>query len=207
MTHKDGPTEGTWRFDHRRSRHVTSDSGHSVCTMHRGKKAKHNGHVVAAAPDALITTALLLSDIRRLQQGEPVPDIDDHIRQAEAAITKAKGKTPPMSKYFDFKSSASRQQFWGVMVVGHIIFFIVAAILVALAASGPTGEIIGGLGLIVVGVAYVWAMLAACVRRCRDSGLNPWWSAAVLLPYIGYIVLIVIGVWTPITQQAATQQA
>ena len=112
-----------------------------------------------------------------------------------------------MSKYFNFKNPASRQQFWGVMVVGHIVLFILAAVLVALAASGPTGEIIGGLGLFVAGIAYVWAMLATCVRRCRDSGLNPWWSAAVLLPYIGYIVLIVIGVWSPATQQVATRQA
>jgi len=105
-----------------------------------------------------------------------------------------------MSKYFAFRTTSSRQQFWAVVLIGHLAVIALGALFVVISASGPTGEILGGLGLVILSIAYIWAMLATCVRRCRDAGLNPWWTAAVFLPYIGYIALIVIGVWTPLAK-------
>ena len=105
-----------------------------------------------------------------------------------------------MSKYFYFKTLASRQQFWAVMLIGHAALFVMTMVFVALAASGPTGEMLGGLGLLVVAVAYIWGILATCARRCRDAGINPWWTVATLLPYVGYITVIVIGVLRPANQ-------
>jgi uncharacterized membrane protein YhaH (DUF805 family) len=37
-------------------------------------------------------------------------------------------------------------------------------------------------------------MIATSIRRCRDAGINPWFTLSFLLPYINFIVFIVFGV-------------
>ena len=91
MASKSQPTEGVWRFHRQRHHQVISDTGASVCTVHKGNR--HNGPIIAVAKDAVIATALLLNDVRRLRQGQPVPNIVNHINQAEALLSRSKGET------------------------------------------------------------------------------------------------------------------
>ena len=92
MTGKSQPTMGNWEYKSHRSRQVVSDTGETVAKVHRGKKAQHNGPILSAALDNVVANALLVDAVKRMRVNDAVPDLDDRIRQAEAAIDKAKGE-------------------------------------------------------------------------------------------------------------------
>jgi uncharacterized membrane protein YhaH (DUF805 family) len=99
-----------------------------------------------------------------------------------------------MTKYFNFLARSTRSEYWGVIILSSI-FFILAAVLgsVIMAVGSAPGLLVGGLILIVAFVSTVWANIATTVRRCRDAGINPWWTASVVIPYVGFVTWIVIG--------------
>jgi uncharacterized membrane protein YhaH (DUF805 family) len=43
------------------------------------------------------------------------------------------------------------------------------------------------------GLIIVWTLLSTTARRCRDAGINPWFSATILIPWIAVIAVIVFG--------------
>lgn len=100
-----------------------------------------------------------------------------------------------MEKYFKFNGSSTRSEYWGVNIVGGICAFILAMFgtIITGASSSTFGVIVGALILIATFVAAIWLSVATAVRRCRDAGLNPWWAAAVCIPYLGWIVFVVLG--------------
>lgn len=100
-----------------------------------------------------------------------------------------------MEKYFSFQGDAARSEFWGVNIVGGIVAFVLAFIGAAIAGSstGGLGTAFGAVLLVVTFVGAIWLSLATAVRRCRNAGLNPWWAAATCIPYLGWIVFIVLG--------------
>lgn len=78
-----GVTKGPWHYMPSQSRQIVSESGKTVCTMHRGKAAQYNGPIVAAAWEVLDA----LKDLRGWQSTAPQEVID----AADAAIAKAEG--------------------------------------------------------------------------------------------------------------------
>lgn len=75
-------TPGTWEYRPSQSRQVVSDTGDTICKIHRGKKAQFNGPLITTAPKMLNTLEYLLT---RLE------DIED-IRIAQEVIAEAKGE-------------------------------------------------------------------------------------------------------------------
>ena len=103
-----------------------------------------------------------------------------------------------MEKYFKFDGVATRSEYWGVMIIATLLAFVFAlfggfALGFGGSAGSVLGTIFGGLVLLATIVASVWVSIATGVRRCRDAGINVWWTAGVYVPYIGWIVAIVIG--------------
>lgn len=103
-----------------------------------------------------------------------------------------------MSKYLSFKGTAGRSEYWGVTVITFVVFMIAVFIGTALiAAAETTGLIVGGLLMLVAVFFYIWYFLAVTIKRCRDAGINPWWTAACFIPYVGWIPWIVFGCLPP----------
>ena len=102
-----------------------------------------------------------------------------------------------MTKFFKFKGTSKRIEYWSIMVIGSIIIFVVTLDLLELLTTGES-RIHQTLGLAIVLGAIIltalWIQLATIVRRCRDSGISPWWSALVLIPYVGFVGLLVMGI-------------
>jgi uncharacterized membrane protein YhaH (DUF805 family) len=99
-----------------------------------------------------------------------------------------------MEKYFKFDGSATRSEYWGVNILAGITVFVLILVGSVIASTGSTIGIAFGVSIIVVAfVAAFWLSVAAAVRRCRDADINPWWAAAMVIPYIGWIVTIVLG--------------
>lgn len=99
-----------------------------------------------------------------------------------------------MLKYFSFSGVSTRSEFWAVAIITFIMSMIMAIVAGLLFAGGDTGTIFGAILFIVIAIAGAWLSFATTIRRCRDSGLNPWWTLGCIIPYIGLIVWIVIGV-------------
>jgi uncharacterized membrane protein YhaH (DUF805 family) len=81
------------------------------------------------------------------------------------------------AKYADFKGTASRSEYWW-----FILFLIVASLV--LSAIGPLVSGLFTLGTIVPSIA-------AATRRLHDTQRSGWWQLIVLVPLLGWIVLIV----------------
>ena len=87
----DRPTDGEWTYHPTWSRLVMADDGTYLCRVFGGLRSRHNGPIFAAAKDTAIATALLLDAVKRMEQGEDVPDFEARVAKAEAALEKAKG--------------------------------------------------------------------------------------------------------------------
>ena len=103
-----------------------------------------------------------------------------------------------MEKYFKFDGVATRSEYWGVMIIATALAFVAGLfggfVLGFGGAGGSTlAVILGGLILLATIVISAWATIATCVRRCRDAGINVWWTLGACVPYVGWIVAIVIG--------------
>ena len=100
-----------------------------------------------------------------------------------------------MGKYFSFSGVATRSEFWAVSIIALVLSLVLTAFSLTLLASIDHAiQTIGGLFIFAVCIGGAWLAYATTVRRCRDSGLNPWWTLATIIPYIGFVVWIVIGV-------------
>ncbi len=102
-----------------------------------------------------------------------------------------------MFKYFSFEGTASRSEYWGVYVLSVLIGFVVGLTFGVMMAVDVSFAIVGVVGLIALAVGGFWLSLATGARRCREAGISPWWAAALLIPYLGFIVAIVLGCISP----------
>jgi len=96
-------------------------------------------------------------------------------------------------KYSDFTRTATRSEYWGVLLSLFGLTFLLAIVSIAFMAGGWVGAVLG-IPLLLVGmVLLTWVSIATTVARCRDAGINPWFTLACFIPYIGTIVMIVLG--------------
>jgi uncharacterized membrane protein YhaH (DUF805 family) len=82
-----------------------------------------------------------------------------------------------LSKYADFNGRAARSEYW---------WFVLFVFLGSLAAS-MVSSVLGGL----FSLGTLLPSLAAATRRLHDTNRSGWWQLIVLIPLIGFIVLIV----------------
>lgn len=100
-----------------------------------------------------------------------------------------------MEKYFKFEGSATRSEYWAVVLIGGVVgftFALLGALLLA-AEIGAFASVVGGLILAVTLIGALWLSIATTMRRCRNAGINTWWTLGTFVPYVGWIVSIVIG--------------
>ena len=103
-----------------------------------------------------------------------------------------------MNKYLSFTGTASRSEYWGVTIITFICFVILNIFGSVLMTTGEVlGLFLGGALMLATFVFYIWCFLAVTVKRCREAGINTWWTAACFLPYVGFIPWIVFGCLSP----------
>ena len=98
-----------------------------------------------------------------------------------------------MRRYLDFSRRSTRSEYWGVLIISWLLAAVLSIVTIAVMIIDGFFVFLGGLIMLAGFIVLIWAMLATTASRCRDAGINPWWTAASLLPYIGFIVMIVIG--------------
>lgn len=85
-------------------------------------------------------------------------------------------------KYADFNGRAARPEFWWFFLFTFLIQLVVGVV--------GLGQIISGL----ISLALILPSLAVGARRLHDTNRSGWWQLIVLIPLIGFIVLIVFWV-------------
>ena len=80
-----------------------------------------------------------------------------------------------------------------MLIISWLLAFLVWGISVAFIAMDGIMIAFGGVFMLVSSVLLIWITLAVTASRCRDAALNPWWAASILIPYIGFITMIVFG--------------
>lgn len=99
-----------------------------------------------------------------------------------------------IEKYFSFYGRAARSEYWGTQIVSYIIFFVVAMLAALVStAGGPSLTIAIGVFIFLMVIPLTWVIMATTARRCRDAGINPWFTATIFIPYLAIIPWIVFG--------------
>lgn len=99
-----------------------------------------------------------------------------------------------MNRYLTFSGCATRSEFWGVFVVNMISCIILGTVAGMLMQTESELSYYTGIAmLLAIFVMTAWVTLATSIRRCRDAGINIFWTLAIFVPWISTIVFIVIG--------------
>jgi uncharacterized membrane protein YhaH (DUF805 family) len=96
--------------------------------------------------------------------------------------------------YLSTEGRASRSEYWGVYLGTWLILALITLIFFVLTLIGAVGIVIGSIIMLLTSATLTWAMIATAIRRCRDAGINPWFTLTFLVPYVNFIVFIVFGV-------------
>ena len=92
-----------------------------------------------------------------------------------------------LKKYAVFDGRAHRTEFWMFTLVSAIIGFVLGILDAILGTNGSGIGVLGG----IYGLAVLLPSLGVAVRRLHDIGRQGLWLLLVLIPVIGWIVLIV----------------
>ncbi len=93
-----------------------------------------------------------------------------------------------LQKYATFSGRAQRSEFWWFAVfniVGSMVLGIVDAILFGWASDDP--QFLNAIW----SLALFLPSISVAVRRLHDTGRSGWWWWIILIPLIGWIILIV----------------
>jgi len=96
-----------------------------------------------------------------------------------------------MQKYFLLNGTATRSEYWGVQLLAMVV--VTATIALATLITQFEIPVVSEIIYIVSIAIYIWLLVATSVRRCDNAGISPWWTAATILPLVGFVVWIVIG--------------
>ena len=110
--------------------------------------------------------------------------------RATPSVSRREAIATGLSQLFDFKGRSRRSEFWNWILVVFLayiaVFFVFAIVTNFIDASY---SVMTTLELILAAVAYL-ASAAAITRRLHDIGKSGWWQLFALVPYVGWIVLI-----------------
>ena len=98
-----------------------------------------------------------------------------------------------ITKYMSFLGRSTRSEYWAINVASYILLLVLTSLVIFSGITNIVGIILAT-GLLICGVGLSsWAILTVTARRCRDAGINPWWAAALFVPYVGVVPWIVFG--------------
>lgn len=96
-------------------------------------------------------------------------------------------------RYFEFDGVSTRSEYWAINLICYVGLVLSAILSLIFTMSGILGMVSGIMFMMAACVVLVWLVFSVTIRRCRDIGISPWFTAALLIPYIAFIPFIVFG--------------
>lgn len=90
---------------------------------------------------------------------------------------------PIKNHYFDFKGRATRKEYWM-----FALFYLVIYILLSIVDYMIGMQILTFLFSLALLVPHI----ALAARRLHDTGKSGWWQVIVLVPFVGWVIAIVL---------------
>ena len=100
-----------------------------------------------------------------------------------------------MDRYCEFSGTVSRSAFWKFMLVEHLLFGFIIAVLGLLSENSALYVYMVAIAFAVWVVAFMALTLpnlGAMVCRLRDTNTSEWLLLLVFIPYIGILIVIVL---------------
>ena len=94
-------------------------------------------------------------------------------------------------KFADFEGRSSRAEFWWFTLVLYAIQIAIVALGTVLGTFSPGLGILSTVILWIHGLGTLIPQLAVGVRRLHDSGRSGWWWLVILVPFVGWIPLLI----------------
>ena len=94
-----------------------------------------------------------------------------------------------LKKYADFNGRARRREYWFFVLFNIIISIVLTVCDVVLGTYNAAASI--GILTGIYTLAVLIPGIAVSVRRLHDTGRSGWWLLIVLVPLIGWIVLLI----------------
>jgi uncharacterized membrane protein YhaH (DUF805 family) len=95
-----------------------------------------------------------------------------------------------LRNYAKFEGRATRPEYWYFMLMTMLTFIILAVF------DGILGRFDSSAGIGLLSGIYLVAVmipsLAVGARRLHDTGRSGWWQLVNVVPYIGWVVVIVL---------------
>jgi uncharacterized membrane protein YhaH (DUF805 family) len=113
----------------------------------------------------------------------------------------------PLKRYFDFKGRSRRKEYWMYTLFVIIVSFVLSILDAALGlggtattdtqtapgAMGASAFVSGGILANLFSLATIIPGVAVMVRRLHDLDRTGWWVAAMFVPFILGLVLVIVG--------------
>lgn len=92
-----------------------------------------------------------------------------------------------LTKYVTWKGRASRSEYWYFQLFNFGLSMICAV----LQNIGPNAKVVFGVLSIVIALGLLLPGLSVLVRRLHDLGKSGWWFWLLLIPVVGWVILLV----------------
>jgi len=96
-------------------------------------------------------------------------------------------------KYFNFDGTITRSEYWAVYLITIGLLIPVMFVVGVLSWLGVLGMLLSTALLVFVLVAFTIVYATTSVKRCRDAGISPWFTLALLIPTVNFVCWIVFG--------------
>lgn len=105
-----------------------------------------------------------------------------------------------IDRFFSVRGRAGRIEFWITIIysiIGVLSLTFGAVKLESIWTDEDNHDTFVGVVVIISCFIGWWLIIATASRRCRDIGINPWIALAINIPYVGQLLLIIIGFLNP----------
>lgn len=98
-----------------------------------------------------------------------------------------------LTQYLKFDRLSTRSEYWAVLLISWLATFFVGGVGAVMIIADGIMILFGGVFMLVSCILLLWITFAITANRCRDAGINPWWAASIMIPYVGFVTMVIFG--------------
>jgi uncharacterized membrane protein YhaH (DUF805 family) len=92
-------------------------------------------------------------------------------------------KVVVLERFAQFTGRAGRAEYWWFFLANLIVSLVLAAL--------SRASVVFAILSVIYGLAVLIPSIAVGIRRLHDTGKSGWWILLALIPFVGYIILLV----------------